>query len=285
MTDQTTEAAAVAEIVERTALVEPIDLRGESNLIGFVVPAGRQFQISDLERYQHIPNRKKGTAKFHRHTSFSTYVSAHATAATTLYGDVQDLGLVAVLDGHEPNLTDGDGGQVGDGEAGWGDHRAELNLRTTPAWDRWAANSAQLMGQEDFGQFLEDSVDDIRYPDAADLIELSRMFEATKGVAFKGAHRPVSGQRVLRYEETIEGRAGTSGEITIPETFKLGLAPFEGAGDYEVIAKFRFRIRAGGVELGYVLDRPELRVEAAFGDVVDAVQQATGREVLHGSPA
>jgi uncharacterized protein YfdQ (DUF2303 family) len=283
MTDRT-EADAVAEVVRDEQAILPRVLTA-GDLFGVVVPRGRTFEIHDLEKYAETPNRKRGTARFHRDASFSAYVTAHGDVSTTVYGDVTKTELVAVLNGHIPNDPPDSDGIIGVGEPGWGDHRAVLKLRSTPAWDRWMKNSGELMMQAEFGQFLEDSVDDIREPSAADLIELSRTFEATKGVTFKGAHRPVSGQRILRYEETVEARAGQSGEIVIPEVFVLALMPFEGADFYAVKAKFRYRISGGNVGLGYELDRPELVVENAFGDVVDAVQESTGREILHGSPA
>lgn len=255
---------------------EPITLDTAPDLIARVIPQGWTIDTTDLTKYQPTPQRRRGHPVFHHAVSFAAYVLAQKVTGTTLYADVagKPTQITALIDGHEP----------ADGEPGWGEHRASLLLRATPAWQRWTAMSGQEKSAEDFAEFLEDNAADVVQPDAATLIELARTLEVHKDVQYVNVTRPTSGARRLHYEETVTARAGESGAIDIPETLQLGLAPWEGSDRFAVTAKFRFRLRGGVLKLAVELVRPDAVLEAAFGAVLAQVAEATGLEPLHGHP-
>lgn len=247
--------------------VDVIDLTGPQHL---------QTLDALAKRVGMPPARKTGHVQLTEHASFSRYVNQHGEQlATTLYADRQTGRIDAVLNGH---LADDDG-------AGWGDHRATLALTKTDPWKLWIGVSGQLIEQEAFAEFLEDRAADIVEPDAATLIEVATTLQSNGSVAWKSQVRLDNGLVQLAYEETAEATAGRAGNMQIPHRIKLALAPFEGGDLYAVEARFRYRLRDGKLRIGIVLDRVDDVLRKAFGDVVDAVEEATDLVVLHGRPA
>lgn len=221
------------------------------------------------------PARKTGSVLLTEHASFSEYVKDHADEfATSLYGDRRAGRIIAVLNGH-------DRGQEG---AGWGDHRATLQLTLTEAWTAWVAASGKLVGQEEFAEFLEDQRLNVVAPDAATLLEIVTTIQAKTAVAFKSAIRLDDGQVQIGYEENTETTAGQAGTMTVPSEITLALTPYEGMQPFQVTARLRTRVRDGRLSIGVVLDQPEDVLRAAFNQVVVEVEVATEHTVLHGTP-
>jgi uncharacterized protein YfdQ (DUF2303 family) len=272
-----TETDAVAEVARLAVKPQSLD-----TLTTYAVPTATGVQVIDLDTDEHRrreganPRRKTGNVALTEHASFATYVNDHGvTGASSLWADRDQGRIVAVINDHGTHALDD--------EPDWRDHRATLTLRLTPAWKAWASASGQFVDQAAFAEFLEDRALDVVDPDAARLLEVATSIEATKSAAHKNAVRLESGEVRVRYEETIDARAGQAGELTIPSRIELALSPYEGMDPYRVTARFRYRLGNGQLRLGVVLDRPEDVVRAAFGDVVDAVSEATGFTVLHGS--
>ncbi|HET7486864.1 MAG TPA: DUF2303 family protein [Acidimicrobiales bacterium] len=237
-----------------------------------VVPAeGTQYQFDTDARMDH-PRRKTGHPIFVTAPSMGEYVVLHKSGATALYADVQQARLTAVLNGHDDTL------------AGWGDHRATLAMRKTEEWKRWLARNGEIGKQTDFAEHIEDCLADIVEPEGAVMLELAQHFQAATKVAFKQAARLANGQRQLVYEETVEAKAGQRGDITIPETFIIGVAPFEGSAAFRVNVRLRYRIGEGRLAIGYILDRPDKVMKAAFDDVLAEVAETTGLTPFLGTP-
>jgi uncharacterized protein YfdQ (DUF2303 family) len=116
------------------------------------------------------------------------------------------------------------------------------------------------------------------------MLELAKSFQATKGVTFRSDKRLDNGQVQVLYEETIEAKAGQRGEMTVPPVFVLALQPFEGSDTYRVQARLRYRISDGTLTIGYVLDRPEDVIRAAFDDVLAEIETTTELTAYRGTP-
>lgn len=284
MTD-TTHTTEAAHIIEAARLgVEPVEL--ELGAIYGSVQADGSVKVIDLATDDHrkrlgkMPVRKTGHANLTEPTSFAHYVKAHAeTGCTELFADRDAGRIVAVLNGHNRGLDIMD-----EWKAGWGDHRATLTLRQTPGWAAWTQASGKLVDQIQFAEFLEDRAADVVDPDAARLLEIATSIEATTSAAMKSASRLDNGEVKLRYEETIDARAGQAGDLTIPSRIELALSPYEGMDPYKVTARFRYRLNNGSLRLGIVIDRPEDILRAAFGDVTGLIETTTSQVVLHGTP-
>lgn len=227
------------------------------------------------DAYLDTPARKTGNATVRDTASFLAYYAKHSDEGTEVYADVEQRTVTAVLDAH---TADG---------ARWAFHKVTLALRTTQAWRDWTDLSGKLMDQNAFAEHLEDHLADIRQPAAAEMLEIAQSIQAATKVDFKSSTRLNSGERQLEYVETIAAKAGHTGQLTIPETFTIGVKVFEGAelGD-EITARLRYRIENNGLRIGFRLDRPEDALAAAFADVVTAIEDGvSGGTVLNGTPA
>lgn len=272
MSDQNT------QVIVDTALeaAKPIQIGPEySTLWSVVVPAGASSVVIDTEKLTEstkpTPRRKQGAVALTTPASLTQYLNTHKGDGTEVYADWRSRRATAVLNDHG-------------GRAGWGDHRAVLTLMATPEWTAWTALDGKWLSQEDFAEHILATASDVVSPSAADLMEMAETFVATKSVNFKSGSRLRDGQRQLTYVEVIEAQAGPAGNVTIPESILLRLAPFDGAEPVEMGARIRYRINDGALRLGYVLDRPDLVLRSAFAEVVAGVEEQTGITALWGTP-
>jgi uncharacterized protein YfdQ (DUF2303 family) len=265
------------QVIVDTAVraAEPDALSDDTRLYSLVVPPGSSHVIVDVEKllapHKPGPARKLGKVELTTPASLTQYLNAHKGDGTEVYADWRARKAVAVLNDHGER-------------AGWGDHRATLTLMATPEWTRWTALDGKYMSQGEFAEHIIDTTADIVSPDAADLLEMAETFSAAKSVEFKSGHRLKDGQRQLLYVETINASAGQAGNVTIPDSILLHLAPFDGADAVEMGARVRYRIDAGSLRIGYVLDRPDLVLRTAFAAVVAGVEEQTGITALWGTP-
>ncbi|MBT2508854.1 DUF2303 family protein [Streptomyces sp. ISL-98] len=229
----------------------------------------------DLTGPEHTgtPPRKQGTTTVRDATSFAAYFDKHADSDTEVYADAERLTITAVLDAHQADT------------ARWSGHRLTLALRTTDAWKQWKELDGKLVSQEQFAEFLEDHLPELLEPAAAEMLEIAQSFQATSKVDFKSGTRLATGQRQFEYVETVTAKAGQKGQLTIPETFIVGLVPFDGSQGYKVTARLRHRIVDTQLRIGYKLERPGDILATAFGDVVTAIGEAIEQPVMNGSPA
>lgn len=263
------------------ATAKPLELV-EGKDYAVVVPAGGTVERvdNDLDIYRERPRRKTGVVTVRDAASFTAYVAKHGIEDTELWADPVSYGLIGVINAH----GDSDAAGNEEGWAGWGDHRVVLKLAKTRAWTAWEKLDGQLLDQVTFAEHLEQRLADIVEPAGADMLEIAQTFTAKRNIQFDSSQRLASGQTQLRYHEEIEAKAGTKGGLAVPEAFKLGLVPFEGCEGYAVIARLRHRIHDGALRIGYVLDRPEDILRAAFDDIVKAVDDGTTQTVFMGTP-
>lgn len=254
------------------------DTPGTQGTYLHVVPDGYKVvttQVDD-ERLLPCPRRKTGTVVVRDAASFLAYFGKHAPLNAEVFADDEKGTVTAVLNAH---------GGVG-GDAQWQDHRLVLRMVPSPAWVAWTDRSGKYLPQVEFAEFIEANLPDIAEPPAAAMLELAQTFEATKSVDFESSHRLSSGERRLEYKETLAAKAGQRGQIDIPTQITLGLAPWRGGDVYRVTARFRYRIADGRLLLGYVLDRPEDVLDAAFREICSQIaDELDGRPLLHGLPS
>lgn len=276
LTSAKTEAAAVAEIAGRNS--EPVDL-----IDGVLLLRDGDGNIDrhDPEVYRANPRRADTTQVLHTEASFAAYVEAHnVTGFTHVYCDIEDLQAVAVFNDHE-KATDGVRAL-----AGWRDHRALLQFERGRAWDRWVGCDQTWMTQAEFVELLEDRIDDVLEPAAADLLNLARNFSAHKTVSFRSAIALDTGQVQLNYEENVSGGGPRSGGIDVPDRIKVGLDPIKGDEPFAVSARLRWRV-GDDAKLSVMLkfDRLEEVKEEAWVAVVGRITAALDQiPVLEGCP-
>jgi len=235
-------------------------------------------ELSWQHEHEHAA-RKKGSRTLRDAESFVAYVTRHGGTDTEVWADVKERAVLAVINGDAPTR---------DGNPGHADHRATLKLRTTTAWDAWLKLDGRLVGQEEFAEHIETRQAEVIDPAGGTLLEIASTFKATKSVEFESAKRLSDGQTVLEYRETVASSAGKKGDLAVPETFTLALAPFEGSAPYQITARLRTRVDGGHLYIGYILDRPDEVLEAAFADVLRQITTGLADEpcpILNGWPA
>lgn len=232
----------------------------------------QKFDLTGAE-YRDLPVRKTGTTTVRDARSFAALWEKHSTEDSEVYADADQLRITAVLDADAPDT------------ANWGGHRLALGLRETDAWTAWAALDGKLIGQEQFAEFVEDHLPEILEPAAAEMLEIAQSISGTVKAEFASGTRLATGQRQLAFTETVTTKAGQKGQLTIPETFVIGLVPFEGSEGYRLTARLRYRITDTRLTIGYKLDRPADVRAKAFADVVDAIDAQIAQPILNGTPA
>ncbi len=258
--------------------VNPVhEINGVPDLSAVVVKDG--YNIKDISGWANLrerPRRKSGTVTLHTPDSFVEYVKAFGDANTIITADLAETRLDAILDYHE----------AGAGLPRWGHHKALYVCRETQEWETWNGvdGSEHAMSQEAFARFIEDNLPDIASPLGAELLELVKALQVRNDVRWTGKVNLVDGAKQLFYEEKVEGQG--KGDVKIPETFTLGIAPFEGVPPYELTARLRYRIPNGNLLMWVDLHRPHKIIDDAFRTIVASVQeQLAGMRLVHGKVA
>ncbi|MGH3587671.1 MAG: DUF2303 family protein [Pseudonocardia sp.] len=269
MTDIDNVQTIVNTAVRSTA---PAELE-PGRIYAFNTPTG--VHKLDLTGPEHtgIPSRKSGTTVVRDTASWLTYWAKHADADSEVYADAETRTVTAVLDAHTA------------GGPRFGGHRLALQLRLTDAWSAWRQHDGQLLPQASFAEHLEDHLPELLEPDAATMLEIAQSFQATTKAEFTSGVRLQSGERQFVFKEEARASAGRKGELTIPETFIVGLVPFEGAQGYRLTARLRYRIHDGQLRIGYKLERPMDVLTEAFADVRQYLDEHIEVAVMNGSPA
>lgn len=234
-------------------------------------------RLLDLSAHALRPARRSGGVLFDEPASFELYVNEFKAAGPTR--------LYAKLDANEVIAVFNDDDVKTDGAGAWRDHRATLRVQPTEEWQAWRRWDRKLVDQTTFAEFLEERLADIASPPAADLIEIARTFTASNNIAFRSAINLTSGETQFRYEEELEGKAGSQGQVAVPSEFSLRLAVYEGTDSEDVTARLRWRLKDGNLSIGYLLVDASKIERDAFRDEVSSMAAATGIEPLFGRPA
>ena len=271
MTNTDTSVQAIAELARQG--LAPKDV--EPGLIYLVATADGDVKTVDLTGPQYTGQlaRKTGRTVVRDAASFLTYYAKHHDDASEVYSDVETLTVTAVLDAH--SATD----------ARFGDHRLQLGLRRTKAWQEWIDMDGTLVDQDRFANFLEDHLPNLVEPDAATMLEIAQSIKATTKAEFQSSTRLQSGERKFAFVESTNASAGAKGDLAIPETFKIAVSPFEGADPYSMTCRFKYRLGGGHLALGFKLEQPEERAKAAFADVLAAIAEGIETPILNGIPS
>jgi uncharacterized protein YfdQ (DUF2303 family) len=266
-----TEADSIAEVARLST--EPHELTPGS-IYAFATAGGIETIDLDLDKYRDTPRRKTGTIRVEDLDSFFAYWGKHADDDSELYVNVDRHTITAVLDANQA------------GGPRWAEHRLVLALKTTDRWRDWTGYDRTELRQVQFAEFIEDHLDDIREPSAAEMLEIATTFQAQTKVRFTSNVRLTSGQRTLQWEETTDAKAGEAGKLTVPTEFKIGVAPFDFCEAVSgITARFRYRMNNGNLIVLYLLNDPDRAVRDAMLDLVGQIEDKTQRTVMRGTPA
>lgn len=256
------EVAREAERAGFLTAVDPNQVHVYRDEHGYTVPLS-------LDHFRERPIRIEAQPRFYDVPSFVAYLDRHSgdREALTIWADRGQSQIEAILDSHTP------------GGPSWQRHRAYLFLKRSSEWLTWTGEDGVMVSQQEFAEFLEDNLADIVDPPAAQLLEVVTTLSATTKVEFKSGVRLDNGQIKVQYEETMSARAGQKGNLEIPYSFSLGIRVYQAGDPYRVNARLRYRIEHGALRLGFVLERTDDVMEAAFNETVLKL-----REALDGHP-
>lgn len=208
------------------------------------------------------PRRLQQTVMMHSIDSFIEYYKRFATETSTVFFDLNQSCVTAVLDYHKnPN------------EPAFNLHKALYKFPTTKEWIKWTMCSDKNMDQEEFANFIEENSFEIVDPAPDQMLEITSTLKVKKDLNFKSSVRLQDGQTQYVYEETIQGTAGGAGQLTIPDKMKLQIQPFANGPAYNLEARFRHRIANQKLTMKYILIRPHRAAENAQLDIFEKVKK------------
>lgn len=243
-------------------------------------PGGRAFvivpdkdggaQVVYLERADK-PARSIASVVTHDVDSFCTYVLRHRDSlASVIYAKLAPASFLCVLNDH------------GTSKPNWRDHRVGFTPAHSLEYTAWSEHDRQPMGQREFIEFIEEQLHDFVSPTGARMYEIATNFKAKAGVNFKSAINQANGSVDFQFIETVEGGAGATGKISIPEEFRIHMPVWSGLEQkkYEFDARLRYKLANGQLTFHYVLDRPAKVVEEAFTETLDEIKKKVDKSVV-----
>ena len=267
-----TEAQSIIDAARQGVLPTPMQPDERHSLLHLPNAESGQGKLVSVEGYLGRPLRKRGTVEVFDPASFNQVLRDNEGAGdVAIYIDrnPERPAVEAVLNGH------------GKGGAGWGDLRVCIAFRPTPQWTKWRAIDGKLLAQTDFAEFIEDNLADIVDPPGAAMLEIATHLQATRNVAFRRAVALGSGQVQFENVENLDAKVGP-GQIEVPQTPTLSLAPLFGSPAFAVPARFRWRLEDGALRLGVKLQRIEDLMREVLDDVVKKIEVGTNVSVLEG---
>lgn len=237
-----------------------------------IVPAGSEIREVDMSKWRDYPSRATGIYKPATVDAFTDYVNGFFSDATTVWVHPSSGKIVAILDDSFAEAP------------GWRQHQAILELSRTPEWLHWLGKDGTLMSQVEFAEHIEVGLNDITDPPAADVLELAQSFHAKTDSVFRQATRLDTGETQFQYDEEIAATAGRTGQLSIPSSIALGIAPFVGEERYALTARFRYRLQAGKLSLGYKIDRPDLVTRDSLQRIEERLRESFSK-TFSGEPA
>lgn len=230
------------------------------------VPDG--YDVVDVEEHLPRPFRLKQSVSLDTPDALVTYLKEFGDKERTIvFVDRASGTYRAAIDYHRAHA-----------EPSWKGHNATLALVQTQAWKDWQGANLQAKNQFDFAQFIEDHIPEIADPAGGLLMDLIMSFEAHRSAQFASTVRLNDGTVRLTFNEEISG-SRQGGEVNVPTTFKLYLAPYEGTASRIITARLRYRLQGANLQLWFdILRLNEVR-EQAVDEVTAGLKDKAGEFV------
>lgn len=247
-----------------------------SNIPVVVIPEG--FKVEGLEKFiwnehRERPERIKQSVTVQDVDSFVNYYNLFSDENTRTFADENQSRVLAVLDYHGAK----------EGSPRWGSHRLTLLLQKSPEWVIWLGNNNKAKTQQEFCEFLEQHATDITKPSPAHMKDIAGDLWMKTDVEFSSSQRQTDGQVQFKYSESSKTGVGT-GDLMVPESFTISIAPFFGGQRVDMIAMLRFRLKEGKLTFFYTLIRPDEVLHQAFLAARDTIATQLQVAIINGSP-
>jgi uncharacterized protein YfdQ (DUF2303 family) len=167
-------------------------------------------------------------------------------------------------------------------------HRATFLPQHSPEYKTWlSADRKPFAGNEELALWIEDQLPDFVTPPGATMLQMALNFKVVQNASFGKAVRLQDGKTSISYTNDVQGSSDhESGSLQIPNEFAIAIPIYSGLNSFKYAfdARFRYRLNGGKLSLWYELIRPHKTVEHAFSVMVEAIAEATKKQVLFGSP-
>jgi uncharacterized protein YfdQ (DUF2303 family) len=261
-----------------------------------LVPKGLSIQSLKplMEEWREHPKRVEGTAELQTIHSFIEHANRFKGPHSSLFCDWTSQILQVVIDYHQQDADD---------RARWCKHRGRYKFPLSEEWKAWSAVNGKTLPQQQFAEFIEDRLVDVRDPDEAGeethllcekllltlatpsrVLELSRGLSVKDNVNVKSAITLASGEVQFTYESQHTDSSGN--QLKIPRAFLIALPVFLGDTDaYPIVVRLRYRIGEGGrVSWILLMHRAEVFLRDAVQRSASAAQAATELPLFWGRP-
>jgi uncharacterized protein YfdQ (DUF2303 family) len=215
-----------------------------------------------LDKYREKPALISQHVELHTAQAFIDYVNDYCDSDSAIFVNEETATFVAILDYHK-DTTD----------PRHCNHTATFSCKKTDEWSTWLRYDGEKMNQEEFALFIEDNADEITHPNSAEMLEIALTIKANTECTFRQSTRLDNGQVQFQYNEQINGQAGASGQLEIPQEITVVMQPFQGSASYERKARFRYRINNGKLCMWYDLIRPKKCIEEAVKDTLNQIKK------------
>jgi uncharacterized protein YfdQ (DUF2303 family) len=211
-----------------------------------------------------VPNTQAAEVQVGTVGSLVDYIGIHRMNPA-VFAEPQGCRIVAIMDWHDSlNCT------------GWGDHRATYEIQKTRQWRDWMAISGKLLSQTEFCEFIEEHLDDIHKPAAADVLSIATNLQGKRNVAFKSVQNLTTGDKQLVWEETTEAKGGARGDAKVPSQIVIRIPVFRGAEEtttFDLTVLLRYRIDDGKLRFEAKILHSEKVTDLAFDRLVTDFQE------------
>jgi uncharacterized protein YfdQ (DUF2303 family) len=234
-------------------------LRVPNNKGGVSIPPGHKIVPDELFT---LPDHPRGQVQAESIDALLDYIGMHLRDQTVVLASLRLMNIAAIFDWHA-NADDMNG---------WGEHSCTFPLQFTREWQDWTRISGQPLTQLKFAEFIEEHLEDIVDPKAADVLTVATSLSGMRKVSFTNAVRLQNGDTSLCWEETTDAKA--AGDVRVPSGLKLRIPVFKGAEEsttFEVSGLFRYRIHEGKLSFEVKLLHCDNIAELAFDEVVKSL--------------
>lgn len=240
-----------------------------------VKPSG--YTLVPVENFLETPVRAQGLIKAESIDSLLGYVCRYAGSCNpVIFVDRGSMYIEAVLDWHEHREN---------GLGRWGEHCVAMSLAHTQEFQAWLGIAGKPVNQKQFAEFIEENLEAVFGPPAADILTVITTIEGKRNVDFKSGVRLSNGDVQLRYEERTDAKG--HGDIEVPSELTLRLPVFTGAEretTYDFRALLRYRLNDGRLSFELKILGVDRIIDLAIRDIIEGIEEKLKKAKLTSIP-
>ena len=287
--------ASALKFAELNQKIETVEL--PDGKFAVVLPRGKEIKSVKgfIDEYKSAPDRHFGTSTHETPASLIEHVNAFKTESSVLFANMsrKEPAIQAVYNYRTPAAPSK------------GDWMARMNFTLSDQWKEWTKQDGQMLGQDEFAEFIEAHADDVvSPPESADesfagtrqlaimlglkiatqfeVINLSRGLEINSEFKAKNIVNPGSGERQIQFTSSHSDVGGQ--KLTIPGLFLIAIPVFQNGMLFRMPVRLKYRIKDETIKWGFNIYQPEKNFDAAYTDECGKIADNTGLPIFFGRP-